>query len=75
MSAGIGGWLASAPVTFDARQWKRQVRTARGQTAAPGSVPLLAKGEQIPVGGTIRTVGHRWHPCSPSRTRRAPGTW
>ena len=62
MTAGIGGWLASAPVTFDARQWKRQVRTARGQTAAPGSVPLLAKGGQIPVGGTIRTVGHRWHP-------------
>ena len=62
MNAGIGGWLASAPVTFDARQWKRQVRTARGRTAAPGSVPLLAKGGQIPVGGTIRTVGHRWHP-------------
>jgi len=62
MTAGIGGWLASAPVTFDARQWKRQVRRAKGQTAAPGSVPLLAKGEQIPVGGTIRTVGHRWHP-------------
>jgi len=62
VSAGIGGWLASAPITFDARQWKRQVRTARGQTAAPGSVPLLAKGGRIPVGGTIRTVGHRWHP-------------
>ena len=62
MTAGIGGWLASAPITFDARQWKRQVRTAKGRTAAPGSVPLLANGEQIPVGGTIRTVGHRWHP-------------
>ena len=25
VSSGIGGWLASAPITFDARQWKRQV--------------------------------------------------
>jgi hypothetical protein len=58
---GIGGWLASAPVTFDTRQWKRQVRTARGRIAAPGSVPL-ARGGQIPVGGTIRAIGHRWHP-------------
>ena len=67
VTAGIGGWLASAPITFDARQWKRQVRTARGRTAAPGSVPLLTRqlpSQQalIPVGGTIRTVGHRWHP-------------
>jgi hypothetical protein len=54
--------LASAPITFDARQWKRQVRTAKGRTAAPGSVPLLARAERIPVGGTIRTIGHRWHP-------------
>jgi hypothetical protein len=67
VTAGIGGWLASAPITFDTRQWKRQVRTARGRTAAPGSVPLLtrqlpAQRALIPVGGTIRTVGHRWHP-------------
>ena len=62
LTTGIGGWLASAPITFDARQWKRQVRTARGRTAAPGSVPLLARGARIPVGGTIRAIGHRWHP-------------
>ena len=62
LTTGIGGWTASAPVTFDARQWKRQVRTAKGRTAAPGSVPLLARSERIPIGGTIRTVGHRWHP-------------
>jgi hypothetical protein len=62
LTTGIGGWTASAPITFDARQWKRQVRTAKGRTAAPGSVPLLDRGERIPVGGTIRTVGHRWHP-------------
>jgi hypothetical protein len=62
VTAGIGGWMASAPITFDARQWKRQVRTARGVTAAPGAVPLLARGRKIPVGGTIRAIGHRWHP-------------
>ena len=61
LTAGIGGWTASAPITFDARQWKRQVRTAKGRTAAPGSVPLLTRGERITVGGTIRAVGHRWH--------------
>ena len=62
MSSGIGGWLASAPITFDARQWKRQVRTAGGVNKAPGAVPLLARGGLIPAGGTIRTIGHRWHP-------------
>jgi len=62
VNSGIGGWLASAPVTFDARQWKRQVRAATGRCAAPGSVPLLARGGRIPVGGTIRAIGHRWHP-------------
>jgi hypothetical protein len=62
MSSGIGGWLASAPITFDARQWKRQVRRAGGVNKAPGSVPLLGRAGLIPVGGTIRVVGHRWHP-------------
>jgi len=62
LSTGIGGWLASAPITFDVRQWRRQVRTAKGLTAAPGAVPLLATGGKIPVGGTIRAIGCRWHP-------------
>jgi len=62
LTTGIGGWLASAPITFDARQWHRQVRTAKGTTAAPGAVPLLSRGGTIPVGGTIRAIGHRWHP-------------
>ncbi|MBV9382078.1 MAG: DUF87 domain-containing protein [Streptosporangiaceae bacterium] len=62
ITTGIGGRLASAPMVFDARQWRRQARTARGRVAAPGAVPLLASGGRIPVGGTIRTVGHRWHP-------------
>src|SRR5260370_38008839 len=54
--------MASAPIVFDARQWKRQVRAATGRTAAPGSVPLLTSKGRIPVGGTIRTIGHRWRP-------------
>jgi hypothetical protein len=62
ITSGLGGVMASAPITFDARQWKRQVRTARGLTEAPGAVPLLGRGGRIPVGGTIRAIGHRWHP-------------
>jgi hypothetical protein len=63
ITAGLGGTMASAPITFDARQWNRQVRTARGLTHAPGAVPLLARGNKIPVGGTIRAIGHPWHPA------------
>jgi hypothetical protein len=62
ITAGLGGITASAPITFDARQWRRQVRAAKGLTAAPGAVPLTGRGGKIPVGGTIRAVGHRWHP-------------
>ena len=62
ISAGIGGRMASAPVTFDNRQWKRQVSAATGRTAAPGNVPLLTRRGTIPVGGTIRTVGCPWQP-------------
>ncbi len=74
--AGIGGRMASAPVTFDARQWNRQVRAAEGRTAAPGSVPLLARG-----GNASRSAGPsapspaRGSRSSPSRPPRAPGTW
>ncbi len=62
ITTGLGGITASAPITFDARQWKRQVRTARRLTDAPGAVPLLARAGKIPVGGTIRTIGHHWDP-------------
>ena len=62
ITSGLGGIMASASMTFDARQWNRQIRTATGVTKAPGAVPLLARGGQIPVGGTIRAIGHRWHP-------------
>jgi len=61
-AAWVRGWLASAPATFDARQWRRQVWTAKGRIAAPGAVPLMASGGRIPAGGTIRSVGHRWRP-------------
>jgi len=62
VSAGIGGRMASAPVTFDTRQWRRQVRAATGRAAAPGNVPLLARRDRIPVGGTIRAIGAPWQP-------------
>jgi hypothetical protein len=62
ITTGLGGVRASAPIAFDHRQWRRQIRTAKGLTNAPGAVPLLARGGQIPVGGTIRAIGHRWHP-------------
>jgi len=62
ITTGLAGITASAPITFDARQWHRQIRTAKGMTAAPGAVPLLARGGRIPVGGTIRAIGHRWDP-------------
>ena len=62
ITTGLGGFTASAPITFDRRQWQRQVRSAKGLTGAPGAVPLLARDGKIPVGGTIRTVGHRWNP-------------
>jgi hypothetical protein len=62
VTAGLAGIMASASITFDARQWNRQVRTAQGLTHAPGAVPLLTRGNKIPVGGTIRAIGHRWRP-------------
>ena len=35
IETGLGGRTATAPVVFDARQWRRQARTARGRLAAP----------------------------------------
>ena len=55
------GWR-SAPVTFDTRQWNRQAAAAEGRAKAPGSVPLLARGAKIPVGGTIRAIACKWKP-------------
>jgi hypothetical protein len=62
IETGLSGKLATAPVVFDARQWRRQVRAARGRIAAPGTAPLTDSRSQVVMGATIRTVGHRWHP-------------
>jgi len=69
-SPPAGGYTATAPITFDARQWKRQVAPPAPDRRA-GAVPCW-RGRRIPVGGTIRAIGHRWHPSSPSPPPRAP---
>jgi hypothetical protein len=54
---------ATAPVVFDQRQWHRQSKAAARRNNAPGLVPLTTRrGDRIVIGGTIRTVGHPWHP-------------
>jgi hypothetical protein len=62
VTTGLAGQTASAPVWFDERQWRHQVRSARGRAAAPGTVPLLTGRGLVAVGATIRAVGHRWQP-------------
>ncbi len=62
VTTGLAGHTASAPVWFDERQWRHQVRSARGRAAAPGTVPLLTGRGLVAVGATIRAVGHRWRP-------------
>jgi len=64
LQTGLAGAAATAPVTFDLRQWRRQARTARGRIAAPGAVPLLTAKGEIAVGGTIRAIQHRWRPIT-----------
>jgi hypothetical protein len=63
ISTGLAGQTATAPVVFDARQWRRAARSARGRVAAPGTFPLT-RGGQIVMGATIRAVGHRWRPVT-----------
>jgi hypothetical protein len=62
LTTGLSGKTASAPVVFDLRQWRRQVRAARGRNTAPGAVPLADRRGRIVMGGVIRVVGHRWQP-------------
>jgi hypothetical protein len=62
IETGLSGKTATAPVIFDARQWRRQARTARARITAPGTVPLTDDHGGIVMGATIRAVGHRWHP-------------
>jgi hypothetical protein len=59
MANGLGGRTAYAPIAFDARQWRRQARTARRDARPPGRVRLTAR-RGVPVGVTIRTVTARW---------------
>jgi hypothetical protein len=62
LDTGLSGKTASAPVVFDARQWKRQARAARARITAPGTVPLADRHGRVVMGATIRAVGHRWRP-------------
>ncbi len=64
IETGITGRTATAPVVFDARQWRRQARTARARITAPGTVPLTDRRGRVVMGATIRAVGHRWHPAA-----------
>ena len=39
ITTGLAGQTASAPISFDARQWRRQVRAARGRSSASPTDP------------------------------------
>jgi hypothetical protein len=62
LDTGLSGKIATAPVVFDARQWRRQARTARARITAPGTVPLADRHGRVVIGAVIRAVGHRWQP-------------
>jgi hypothetical protein len=62
IETGLSGKTATAPVIFDARQWRRASRAARGRVTAPGAFPLAAGKGRVVMGATIRAVGHRWRP-------------
>ncbi|HEV2212296.1 MAG TPA: hypothetical protein VGS99_03010, partial [Gammaproteobacteria bacterium] len=62
IETGLTGRTATAPIVFDARQWRRQSRAARARAAAPGAVPLSDARGRVVMGTVIRTVGHRWQP-------------
>lgn len=61
IETGLTG-AVPAPVNFDARQWHRQARAAKGRLAAPGTVPLTDTRHRIVTGTVIRAVGRRWQP-------------
>ena len=58
MRTGAGGLFPTSPAAFQARQWRRQVRTARARIAAPGAVPLISRHGAIVAGAVIRAAGH-----------------
>jgi hypothetical protein len=64
IETGLSGRTATAPVVFDARQWRRASRAARGRVTAPGTFPLSTRGGRVVMGATIRAVGHRWRPVT-----------
>ena len=70
MRALAGGTSPAAAITFDQRQWRRQVRSARARIAAPGAVPLLAAGGDFVIGAVIRAVGHPDRPLTRLPARR-----
>ncbi|HEX8008907.1 MAG TPA: hypothetical protein VF482_21060, partial [Trebonia sp.] len=67
MRSGAGGLTPAAPASFDARQWRHQVRTAKALFAAPGALPLLSPNGAVVAGSAIRSVRHR-----PVRTAAIP---
>ena len=75
ITTGLGGITASAPITFDSRQWKRQVRTAKGLIDAPGAVPCWAGAGRSPSAAPSAPSATTGTRSSPSRTPPAPGTW
>jgi len=63
IETGLSGRTATAPVIFDARQWRRASRAARGRVTAPGTFPLAVGKGRVVMGATIRAIGHRWRPA------------
>ena len=73
METGAAGRSPAAPVAFDLRQWRRQVRTAKARISAPGAVGLLSHNGAVVAGATIRTVRHPARPvaCVPADRLRS----
>ena len=64
MRTGAGGLSPAAPAVFDARLWRRQVRTAKAMLAAPGALPLISPNGLVVTGAAIRSVRHRAGPVA-----------
>jgi hypothetical protein len=64
MRTGAGGLSPAAPAVFDARLWRRQVRTAKAMLAAPGALPLISPNGLVVTGTAIRSVRHRAGPVA-----------
>jgi hypothetical protein len=64
METGRGGLSPGSAISFDRRQWRRQVRSARARIAAPGSVPLTSRNGDVVIGATIRAVRHPARPVT-----------